>query len=355
MDSEINNLDLYTWQSLSTVKKISLLNNLIFRVMFYIVNFIKSGISMRLGVLEFSEENNSLLYQVYHRVRNGWHCEEGSISTLTEETDVICLSVYTQHTVVYNVVIPPHLNKQTVKEVLWNELVARLPVEPEKIYRYYRKCDDTHYAICATERDEVDALLNIAESRALKFDTLIPRALASTPDEILQVIAGEAIPERFRPIRCRKLKTLYWLLLLPAVVLLFFNVFIRYMNFSEEYNRLRQIRREWMQEQRKEQQKFAKLSTDAELLSQLRSLKLDTPPISPILSQLTSSLPQTIWVTSYTQNYDTVDLMLSSSRDEPGLYNQIGNNAYYGIVNLRKSRGYNNTTSFFVKLKIKHE
>ena len=71
MDSEINNLDLYTWQSLSTVKKISLLNNLIFRVMFYIVNFIKSGISMRLGVLEFSEENNSLLYQVYHRVRCG--------------------------------------------------------------------------------------------------------------------------------------------------------------------------------------------------------------------------------------------------------------------------------------------
>jgi len=46
--------------------------------------------------------------------------------------------------------------------------------------------------------------------------------------------------------------------------------------------------------------------------------------------------------------------LLSASKDEPGLYNQIGENRNYAIVNLRKSRGYNDTVSFFVKLRIKH-
>ena len=142
---------------------------------------------------------------------------------------------------------------------------------------------------------------------------------------------------------------------MTAVIFLTGNVGIRYKHFAGEYARLQQIREAWKSEQCDEQKRAQTLLSEQEILSQLRSLKLDTPPVSPILSQLTARLPKTLWITSYSQNYDTIDLMLSAAQDEPGLYNQIGSNACYGIVNLRKSRGYNNTTSFLVKLKARHE
>lgn len=310
---------------------------------------------MRVGILEFSEEKSTFLYRLYRRVRGKWHCEKDLDRVLTEEADVVCLSAHTNCTVVYNIAVPASLNKKSIKEVLWNELAVRLPVAQEKVCRFYRKCDNTHYIICATAREEFDTLIQLAEKRGVKFDMLIPRVLASSPDEILQVVSGEALPERFRPVRCRKLKLLYWLLLMPAVILLAGNVWIRYQDFSREFDRLQRIRKEWKAEQRNEQKKAEKLQAEQEIFSQLRSLKLDAPSVSPILSSLTACLPKTIWITNYSQNYDTVDLMLSAAQDEPGLYNQIGSNACYGIVNLRKSRGYNSTTSFFVKLKARHE
>ena len=61
-----------------------------------------------------------------------------------------------------------------------------------------------------------------------------------------------------------------------------------------------------------------------------------------------------MWVTNYSQNYDSADLTLSASKDEPNLYRLIGENETYAIMNLRKSRGYNDTVSFFVKLRIRH-
>ena len=132
------------------------------------------------------------------------------------------------------------------------------------------------------------------------------------------------------------------------------SVFRRYDDFAGERRKLARIRSLWEKELRSERRRFGELSSDRELLAALRAAKLDTPPVSPVLTRLTGELPKTMWVTNYSQNYDSADLTLSASKDEPGLYNQIGENRNYAIVNLRKSRGYNDTVSFFVKLRIKH-
>ena len=255
---------------------------------------------------------------------------------------------------VYDISLPASLRRSAEREVLFGELAARLPVPAESVCWFYRNCGNGLYRVCAVHREEIGRQLEFAASRSLKFDALIPAALADTPETILQAIPGEALPGKYRPARCRNLKKLYFALLALTVVLLGVSVFRRYDDFAGERRKLARIRSLWEKELRSERRRFGELSSDRELLAALRAAKLDTPPVSPVLTRLTGELPKTMWVTSYSQNYDSADLTLSASKDEPGLYNQIGENGNYAIVNLRKSRGYNDTVSFFVKLRIKH-
>lgn len=309
---------------------------------------------MRLGVLERSADNPALQYREYRRVRNEWVEQEAPGSTRPEEPDFLCFLTHSPKTVVYDISLPASLRRSAEREVLFGELAARLPVPAESVCWFYRNCGNGLYRVCAVHREEIVRQLEFAASRSLKFDALIPAALADTPETILQAIPGEALPGKYRPARCRNLKKLYFALLALTVVLLGVSVFRRYDDFAGERRKLARIRSLWEKELRSERRRFGELSSDRELLAALRAAKLDTPPVSPVLTRLTGELPKTMWVTSYSQNYDSADLTLSASKDEPGLYNQIGENGNYAIVNLRKNRGYNDTVSFFVKLRIKH-
>ena len=308
---------------------------------------------MQFCIWEISKDN-ALVQRNYQRIRHVWRELAFSGDSHPDEADFVCLLGSPARTVVYDISLPASLKRNAEREVLFGELAARLPVPAESVCWFYRNCGNGLYRVCAVHREEIGRQLEFAASRSLKFDALIPAALADTPETILQAIPGEALPGKYRPARCRNLKKLYFALLALTVVLLGVSVFRRYDDFAGERRKLARIRSLWEKELRSERRRFGELSSDRELLAALRAAKLDTPPVSPVLTRLTGELPKTMWVTSYSQNYDSADLTLSASKDEPNLYRLIGENETYAIMNLRKSRGYNDTVSFFVKLRIKH-
>ena len=308
---------------------------------------------MQLGIWEISREN-SLSRRYYRRIHKTWHEVTSQKSSHVDEPDFICLLGYPGRTVVYDVVLPIALRKNTEREVLLGELSARLPVPLESVYWFYQICGNGRYRICAVHREEMDRLLECAQAHSLKFDMAIPAEFAHSPEEILRVVSGDHFAEHFRPIRCQGLKTLCLFLLAATIILSGITVLLRYQDFAQEHKRLTTISSSWEKLLHEERQQFAELSADNELLQELRSAKIDTPPVSPVLTQLTAALPKTMWVTNYSQNYDFADITLSASKDESGLYNQIGETENYTIVNLRKNRGYNDTISFSIKLKLKH-
>ena len=309
---------------------------------------------MRLGVLERSADNPAQQYREYRRVRNEWMELEAPGSTRPEEPDFLCFLTHSPKTVVYDIPLPASLKRSVEREVLFGELAARLPVPAESVCWFYRNCGNGLYRVCAVHREEIVRQLEFAASRSLKFDALIPAALADTPETILQVIPGEALPGKYRPVRCRGLKNLSLALFALTIVLLGVVISLRYQDFARERDRLAGIRSAWEKELREERRRFGELSADQELLQELQTAKIDAPFVLPVLGRLTSGLPKTMWVTNYSQNYDSADLTLSASKDEPNLYRLIGENETYAIMNLRKSRGYNDTVSFFVKLRIRH-
>lgn len=309
---------------------------------------------MRLGVLERSADNPAQQYREYRRVRNEWMELEAPGSTRPEEPDFLCFLTHSPKTVVYDISLPASLKRSVEREVLFGELAALLPVPAESVCWFYRNCGNGLYHVCAVHREEIVRQLEFAASRSLKFDALIPAALADTPETILQVIPGEALPGKYRPVRCRGLKNLSLALFALTIVLLGVVISLRYQDFARERDRLAGIRSAWEKELREERRRFGELSADQELLQELRTAKIDAPFVLPVLGRLTSGLPKTMWVTNYSQNYDSADLTLSASKDEPNLYRLIGENETYAIMNLRKSRGYNDTVSFFVKLRIRH-
>lgn len=308
---------------------------------------------MQLCIWEISEDN-TLVQRNYQRIRHVWREITSHDGRAPEEADFVCLLGNPARTVVYDISLPASLKRSMEREVLFEELTVRLPVPRESVCWFYRACGDGKFRVCAVHREEMARLLEFARLHSLKFDLVIPAALAETPETILQVVPGETLPEDFRPIRCRGLKNLCLGLFALTVVLLGVVISVRYQDFARERDRLAGIRAIWEKELREERRQFGELSADQELLQELRTAKLDTPFVLPVLRRLTSGLPKTMWVTNYSQNYDSADLTLSASKDEPNLYRLIGENETYAIMNLRKSRGYNNTVSFFVKLRIRH-
>lgn len=308
---------------------------------------------MQLCIWEISK-NNTLVQRSYQRTRNIWRELPPNGDHPLDEADFICLLGDTARTVVYDISLPVSLKRNMEREVLFGELAARLPVAAESVNWFYRRCGNGKFRVCAVHQEEMNHLLEFAQSHSLKFDLAIPAVLAKTPEEILQVVPGESMPEEFRPVRCRGLKNFCLALLALTIVLLGVILSMRYQDFARERKRLAGIRSAWEKELREERLKFSKLSADQELLQELRTAKINTPSVLPVLGRLTSDLPKTMWLTNYSQNYDSADLTLSASKDEPNLYRIIGENETYAITNLRKNRGYNNTISFFVKLRIKH-
>ena len=92
---------------------------------------------MQLGIWEISREN-SLSRRYYRRIHKTWHEVTSQKSSHVDEPDFICLLGYPGRTVVYDVVLPIALRKNTEREVLLGELSARLPVPLESVYWFYQ-------------------------------------------------------------------------------------------------------------------------------------------------------------------------------------------------------------------------
>jgi len=301
---------------------------------------------MRFDIIELDLDNNIRVGRY-----RGTRKEAREVnSSADREPEAVFLTARTEKTMRYEIILPAKVGRKATEAILFNELSEKLPVNPEDVHWFYRGTGGTGFSVCVVHNSEVDRILRVAAEHSLKFDRLVPAALAETPEEVLRTVAPEPLPATFRPIRFWKWKAAY-------LVLLFFclGVFIlvlagKYRVFSREYRQLRETRELLSADLRKQHRMYAKFSVDRELLAEIRNVRIGWNGIGPTLAVLTKRLPASMWVTRLIVNDRTANLTVSAAQDDVNLYGTIGDSACYSIVNLKKNRGVDNRIMFVVKL-----
>ncbi|MPM36885.1 hypothetical protein SDC9_83489 [bioreactor metagenome] len=305
---------------------------------------------MRIRIFEL--ETGGAIRETCHRSSG-----RGSVRVFTPATeaagepDAVYLLAETGRTVCYEITLPAKTGRRATEEILYNELSERLPVEPESVRWFYRPDGGNRFQVCAVQHSEIDRVLAVAAQHALKFDRLVPAALAKTPEELLRVVAPEPLPEEFRPVRFRRWKVAYALLLLLLLSLLIPMFAGKYRAFSVEHRKLTAVRESLSSALRKERSEYGRLSADRELLEEIRNARIGWDGIAPALGVLTKRLPPSMWVSGLAANDRMVDLTVSAAEDDANFYKTIGDSDYYSIVSLRKSREADRRTLFMVKLR----
>ena len=97
-------------------------------------------------------------------------------------------------------------------------LVQFLPVAESEIRWCYRKVTGGCYKICAIHHEEFEKVLKRIEKEKIRCDCFIP---AQAIDNLTQCVASHAvtaqIPAELRPIRFKKSKALYGILLMAVL------------------------------------------------------------------------------------------------------------------------------------------
>ena len=305
---------------------------------------------VRFDVIEL-DADNLIKVRRYHgspRGRNGTVQEDAASAG---EPDTILLVAWTDRTMRYEITLPGKAGRKETREILYHELSNFLPIEPENVQWFYRNDGEHRFQVCAVHRAEIERVLRTAAEHSLKFDRMIPAALAEAPEQALRTVATEPLPAEFRPVRFRRWKTAYVLLLLLLVAVLIPLLWGKYRRFSGEYQLLSGRREMLSAELRKQRSDYAALSAGREQLDAIRNAGIGWARVAPLLGTLSERLPASMWVTHLAVNGQVADLTVSSAEDDANLYKTIGDSDFHSIVSLKKNRGADNRILFSVKLK----
>lgn len=305
---------------------------------------------MRFDVIEL--DAGSLIatrrYRGSLRGRNGAAQEE---SAFAGEPDTVLLAAQTGRTMRYEITLPARAGRKSEREILYHELSDLLPVDPESVRWFYRHDGGNRFLVCAVHCSEIERVLRTAAEHSLKFDRLIPAALAETPEKALRTVAPEPLPAEFRPVRFRRWKAAYLVMLALLVAVLVPLLWGKYQRFSGEYQSLSSRKEMLSAGLRKQRGDYAALSAGKTQLDEIRNAGIGWARVAPLLGTLSERLPASMWVTHFAVNGQTADLTVSSAEDDANLYKTIGDSDFHSIVSLKKNRGADNRILFSVKLK----
>lgn len=304
---------------------------------------------MRLHIHELTIDNT--VRETQYDCTGKKRCRSIPASPSPGEADLACLVAHTGKTVCYEIALPAKAGRKATEEILHNELAERLPVDPESVGWFYRNDGNNRFVVCAVHDSEIGRVLRTAAERSLKFDRMVPAALAETPEELLRCVSPEPLPGEFRPARLRGWKAAYLILLLLSVAVLIPLPAGKYRAFAAERRNLAEVRESLAAELRKQRAEFGKLSADRELLEELRNARIGWNGVASALGVLTKRLPDSMWITAFAANDRAADLTISSAEDDANLYKTIGDCDFYSIVSLRKNLGADQRTVFTVKLR----
>ena len=255
-------------------------------------------------------------------------------------------------TMVYDITVPTGLESRNIESVLLGELEYRLPVDIENVVWGYLKISAIEFKILAMRKDKFEHILSATSKQGITCDFVYPASLLSKDGGFGKFIPVTMnVPKELKPVRHRASRMLYALLILFVFLVCGFIFFEKHQNFQAQFSRLRPVTNQLNNELKQAQSRFGKLSTEKELLEQITAQRLNLSPILPDLLELTKKLPDYMWVTNYLQNGEMLDITIEAGKDEPNFYRLLADSKRFKIVNLRKSRGANETVIFYLKLK----
>ena len=302
---------------------------------------------MRFAVMEFSGDGTI-------RERTGLVSRRGVVLDPAEsgshaapsDFEVIYLVAATRRTVVRDLQFPAPLTGRMLEEALEYELDRLLPVPRETVYWGYRKLsrDNRSFRIFATHRDEVSALMNSLAAAGRSCDCFLPSQLLLNPrgdgggdgdapsgiELLLDYLptdpagknlhpAAEAVPRELRPVRHRRWRLLYQLMLCVAGMTGLLLFAARYQDYAADYQELSDRRAALEEELRRIEAFSTRLARESELFQKINEAKFGASPALPILADLNSRLPAYMYLASYNQTADQIEVTIVSTHDDPNL------------------------------------
>ena len=287
-----------------------------------------------------------------------FHIADGKLSKELEQPrfyacfpEMILLAVECADLMIYDIEIPGGVERKNIELVLNNELSYLLPLNFDEVCWGYKQNSENHFSVCVLKKERFDSILTIVSQNSLFCDVICPVLPETLPDDLRKFVPVTlTIPKENRPVRNKTSRILYFLLLLISVTMCGFIFWSKYSTFQKEYTVLKSATADKNRQFKQIQSDFGKLSTEKELLDQIKGLNLKMNSLLPLLHELNTMLPKHMWITNYVQHGNTIDLTIQSSQDEPNFYRHLSQAKSFKIVNLRKSRGGNSTVIFYVKL-----
>ena len=286
---------------------------------------------------------------------------EGFNRSAVSSFDFVCVVERTSKTVVFDVELPAPLSGIKLHHAILFEVENYVPFPLENIYWGYRKYpgENCKFRVFAVLKDEVDVLYQKIFEAGFKFDCFIPQQLLIQPDKPLshcwEYIGGRigennsgmtemqtplqsfleilgmdpsfdrlyldacAVPKNMQPIRHRVMKFVNAILLLAAVVLCVYVLWNQFSSYSRKMDCLKRTNNELQQKADQLRNEANQLRYRKNVQDKVAELQLFGTYVLPVISDLNMRLPDHMYVTSYIQDTDSVEVTIHSTMDDSNL------------------------------------
>ena len=215
-----------------------------------------------------------------------FHIADGKLSKELEQSkfyalfpEKILLAVECLDLMIYDIEIPNSVERRNIESVLKNELSYCLPLQLDDVRWGYKHNSDNHYSIYVLRKERVDSILTTISKNNLVCDIFCPVFPEILPDDLQKFVPITlTIPEENRPVRNKTSRILYFLLLVISIAICGFIFYGKYSTFQKQYSILKFATADKNRQFKQIQSNFGKLSSEKELLDQIKTsnLKIDS-------------------------------------------------------------------------------
>ena len=305
---------------------------------------------MTIGIIQIDEEK-----QFSFQISDGKVCRDIEKNNFEKQyfDQIICIA-QSDNLMIYDIILPPGIERKNIENALQNELEYLLPLDVSEIVWSFQCHGENHFSIRVLRKEKFSAVLESLKQHDLRCDTVYP--VSNFSDFDLTFVKSFSpvsmqILKAIRPVRNKFSKAIYWLLVAIAIFLLAAVYVEKYNFFSKENQQLSAVIAQNTKVFRSIQQELGNLSKEKELFDKISNLKLNLQPVLPVLQELSRMLPAHMWIINYVQHGEFIDITIESSKDEPNFFRHLSGAKSFKVISLRKSRGGNSTVIFYVKIK----
>lgn len=324
---------------------------------------------MHIGIISITNDGQ-LETRTGTLARKGFIQDKEDLSRDASVLEFIYLTSFSAKTIIHDVTLPTALHGSTLILALKYELERFLPVKLTEVSWGFMRSgkDNCHFRIFAVMRSELLSMLNKISAANLRCDAFVPAQIftentgdlaESHPAELLLAhlrrdpggkalqLDLTAISKSLRPERYRWLKKIYKCVLLLSALLILLQLLSRAGNHIDAYARLKSEELSIAGKLEEAENEYNKLQQYIVLYQKITDFNHGKSNIVPILADLSSRLPEHMWVSSYKQEQDLINLTIISRQDESNIA-RILESPLYTFINMSKSVNPANQNAVFL-------